>query len=69
MAQGRVPPTPASFPVLTGTPVAGMAYLDRPQPAGYFIFPDLSVRHEGKYRLAFALFEELKEAKDMDSEE
>ena len=57
---------PAPFPVLTGTPVAGMAYLDRPIPAGYFIFPDLSVRHEGKYRLSFNLFEELKEEKDTD---
>ncbi len=69
MAQGRVPAGPATFPVLTGTPVAGMAYLDRPLPAGYFIFPDLSVRHEGKYRLSFALFEELKEQKDMDGDE
>ncbi|KAF2146116.1 uncharacterized protein K452DRAFT_305098 [Aplosporella prunicola CBS 121167] len=69
IAQGRVAPTPATFPVLTGTPVAGMAYLDRPTPAGYFIFPDLSVRHEGKYRLSFALYEELKEHKDMDSED
>ena len=58
-----------SFPVLTGTPVAGMAYLDRPSPAGYFIFPDLSVRHEGKYRLSFALYEELKDPKDMDPED
>ena len=49
-------------------PVAGMAYLDRPSPAGYFIFPDLSVRHEGKYRLSFNLFEELKESKDADVE-
>jgi len=69
IAQGRVQPTPASFPVLTGTPVAGMAYLDRPQPAGYFIFPDLSVRHEGKYRLSFSLYEELKDQKDMDNED
>lgn len=53
-------------PVLTGTPVAGMAYLDRPTPAGYFIFPDLSVRHEGKYRLSFALLENLSEVKDLD---
>ncbi|KAF2755605.1 hypothetical protein EJ05DRAFT_488347 [Pseudovirgaria hyperparasitica] len=65
IAQGRLP-APASFPVLTGTPVAGMAYLDRPDPAGYFIFPDLSVRHEGRYRLSFALYEELKDQKDMD---
>jgi hypothetical protein len=69
LAQGRIPPpSQPAFPVLTGTPVAGMAYLDRPAPAGYFIFPDLSVRHEGKYRLSFSLYEELKETKDMDSE-
>ncbi|PSN68512.1 hypothetical protein BS50DRAFT_367650 [Corynespora cassiicola Philippines] len=68
IAPGRAPPTTPSFPVLTGTPVAGMAYLDRPTPAGYFIFPDLSVRHEGKYRLSFALYEELKDPKDMDDD-
>ncbi|MCJ1340316.1 velvet protein [Bachmanniomyces sp. S44760] len=67
IAQGRVP-TIAAPPVLTGMPVAGMAYLDRPAPAGYFIFPDLSVRHEGKYRLSFNLFEELKESKDEDND-
>lgn len=69
IAPGRGPPATPSFPVLTGTPVAGMAYLDRPSPAGYFIFPDLSVRHEGKYRLSFALYEELKDPKDMDSDD
>ncbi|KAJ4289834.1 velum formation- protein [Kalmusia sp. IMI 367209] len=69
IAPGRAPAATPSFPVLTGTPVAGMAYLDRPSPAGYFIFPDLSVRHEGKYRLSFALYEELKEPKDMDPED
>ncbi|MCJ1404617.1 velvet protein [Xylographa trunciseda] len=68
IAQGRGSTLPAPFPVLTGMPVAGMAYLDRPSPAGYFIFPDLSVRHEGKYRLSFNLFEELKEDKDTDAE-
>lgn len=68
IAQGRVPTGTTSFPVLTGMPVAGMAYLDRPGPAGYFIFPDLSVRHEGKYRLSFNLFEELKDPKDADAE-
>lgn len=68
IAQGRVPPATTTFPVLTGMPVAGMAYLDRPGPAGYFIFPDLSVRHEGKYRLSFNLFEELKDPKDADVE-
>lgn len=50
-------------------PVSGMAYLDRPREAGYFVFPDLSVRHEGKYKLCFNLFEETKDAKDRDSEE
>ena len=70
MAHGRVQSAqnPASFPVLTGMPVAGMAYLDRPTPGGYFIFPDLSVRHEGKFRLSFNLYEELKESKDEDVE-
>lgn len=68
IAHGRVPNAQNSFPVLTGTPVAGMAYLDRPSPAGYFIFPDLSVRHEGKYRLSFNLYEELKEPNDEDAE-
>ena len=68
IAKGRVPVAPPTVPVLTGSPVAGMAYLDRPNPAGYFIFPDLSVRHEGLYRLSFSLFEELKDDKDADAE-
>jgi len=66
IAHGRVVSTYNTLPVLTGTPVAGMAYLDRPNAAGYFIFPDLSVRHEGKYRLSFNLYEELKDPKDVD---
>ncbi|KXL44486.1 hypothetical protein M433DRAFT_160594 [Acidomyces richmondensis BFW] len=67
MAHGRMPEEKTNrLVVLTGTPVAGMVYLDRPSPAGYFIFPDLSVRHEGKYRLSFSLYEELKDAKDND---
>ncbi|KAF7113647.1 hypothetical protein CNMCM5793_003003 [Aspergillus hiratsukae] len=67
MAQGRLagPPT---CPVLTGVPVAGVAYLDRPEQAGYFIFPDLSVRHEGRYRLSFHLYEEIKDVKDADKD-
>ncbi|KAK1750009.1 velvet factor-domain-containing protein [Echria macrotheca] len=67
MAHGRVS-TPAanSPPILTGMPVSGMAYLDRPQEAGYFLFPDLSVRHEGRYRLTFNLYEETKEDEDKD---
>ncbi|KAI9785524.1 MAG: velvet protein [Geoglossum umbratile] len=68
IAQGRLPPAAASIPVLTGVFVSGMAYLDRPTPAGYFIFPDLSVRNEGKYRLSFNLYEEVKDMKDADAE-
>lgn len=68
IAHGRVAPPAAQVPVLTGMPVSGMAYLDRPSEAGYFIFPDLSVRHEGKYRLSFNLYEETKQPKDADSD-
>ncbi|KAJ5291310.1 Velvet factor [Penicillium angulare] len=67
VAHGRMA-GPPSCPVLTGVPVAGVAYLDRPSQAGYFIFPDLSVRHEGRYRLNFHLYEEIKEAKDADKD-
>ncbi|KAI4094872.1 MAG: hypothetical protein LQ348_007064 [Seirophora lacunosa] len=67
IAQPRLQPMPQAMPVLTGMPVAGIAYLDRPDAAGYFIFPDLSVRHEGKYRLNFNLYEEVKESKDEDA--
>jgi hypothetical protein len=67
IAHGRVG-GPQSCPVLTGVPVAGVAYLDRPSQAGYFIFPDLSVRHEGRYRLSFHLYEEIKDAKDADKD-
>jgi hypothetical protein len=59
---------PQQVPVLTGMPVSGMAYLDRPSGAGYFIFPDLSVRHEGLYRLSFNLYEETKHPEDFDKE-
>lgn len=48
--------------------MAGVAYLDRPSQAGYFIFPDLSVRHEGRYRLSFHLYEEIKDPKDADKD-
>lgn len=47
-------------------PVSGMAYLDRPAEAGYFIFPDLSVRHEGKYILSFNLYEETRPDSEQD---
>lgn len=67
IAHARGTAAPANTPpVLTGMPVSGMAYLDRPQEAGYFLFPDLSVRHEGRYRLTFNLYEETKEDKDKD---
>ncbi|PHH75799.1 hypothetical protein CDD80_2048 [Ophiocordyceps camponoti-rufipedis] len=59
-------PTAANPPILTGVPASGMAYLDRPAEAGYFIFPDLSVRHEGYFRLSFSLFETTKEERDFD---
>ncbi|KAL1955764.1 hypothetical protein VTO42DRAFT_8084 [Malbranchea cinnamomea] len=67
MAHGRVHGQPPC-PVLTGVPVAGIAYLDRPSQAGYFIFPDLSVRHEGLYRLNFSLYEGVKDPKDGDKD-
>ncbi|EGS23168.1 putative vea protein [Thermochaetoides thermophila DSM 1495] len=69
MAHPRgAPAPPANVPVLTGMPVSGMAYLDRPIEAGYFLFPDLSVRHEGRYRLSFNLYEQTKEEKDKDKD-
>ncbi|OAA41392.1 VeA protein [Metarhizium rileyi] len=69
MAHGRVQNSAATNPpILTGVPASGMAYLDRPAEAGYFIFPDLSVRHEGYFRLSFSLFETTKEEKDFDME-
>ncbi|ESZ95703.1 hypothetical protein SBOR_3923 [Sclerotinia borealis F-4128] len=68
IAQGRVQNSAPQVPVLTGMPVSGMAYLDRPNEAGYFIFPDLSVRHEGQYKLSFNLYEETKEENDTDIE-
>jgi hypothetical protein len=68
IAPGRMQGQP-NPPILTGVPASGMAYLDRPTAAGYFIFPDLSVRHEGQYRLSFSLFETTKEEKDFDLEE
>ncbi|KAF6821313.1 sexual development activator [Colletotrichum sojae] len=67
IAHGRVQSASATQPpVLTGMPVSGMAYLDRPTEAGYFLFPDLSVRHEGRYVLAFHLYEEIKNPEDRD---
>ena len=53
-------------PVLCGVTCAGAAYLTKPTPAAYFIFPDLSVRHEGWYRIKFHLFEQPKRREDFD---
>jgi hypothetical protein len=67
LVHGRVnTPAATNPPVLSGTPVSGMAYLDRPNPAGYFIFPDLSVRHEGRYHLSMCLYEQTKNEADED---
>lgn len=69
IAHGRVQtPAATSPPVLTGLPVSACCYLDRPEPAGYFLFPDLSVRHEGFYKLIFRLYEKNKEAQDLSPE-
>ncbi len=58
-------PLPSTHrPFLPGCPSPASAYLDRPKEAGYFLFPDLSVRHEGRYRFNFNLYEETKEDKD-----
>lgn len=71
IAHARHQPAPPQQPppVLTGMPVSGMAYLDRPREAGYFIFPDLSVRHEGRYKLSFNLYEQTKREHDLDVEQ
>ncbi|RKF71264.1 Developmental and secondary metabolism regulator veA [Golovinomyces cichoracearum] len=66
MSRGRNQVSSPPIPILTGMPVSGMAYLDRPSEAGYFIFSDLSVRHEGHYILNFNLFEECKNDFDQD---
>ena len=58
--------TPNTIPVLAGVTVASAAYLEKPKRAAYFIFPDLSVRHEGWYRLRFSLFEGVKHDADAD---
>jgi len=66
ISQGRVPTSSANQLALAGQTVTGMNYLERPQPGGYFIYSDLSVRHEGKYRLSFQLYEESKDPMDAD---
>lgn len=63
---GPPPPQGESAVVLTGSPVASTAYLDRPELAGYFVFPDLSVRYEGFYTFKFELYESVKDPMDCD---
>ena len=65
IARGRLH-TPTNIASLQGVNFAGTNYLERPKQAGYFIFPDLSVRNEGWYRLSFSLLEGTKEARDAD---
>lgn len=50
--------------VLAGQIVAAGSPYERPHAAQYFIFPDLSVRHEGKYHLEFMLYEHAKSPGD-----
>lgn len=66
VALGRGMLNTVHCPVLTGVCVAGAAYLAKPYAAAYFIFSDLSVRHEGWYRLKFHLFEQNKRKEDLD---
>lgn len=66
LAKWQPPAGSIPAPVLTGTNVCSMSILDRPSPAGYFIFPDVSVRHEGWYRLVFDLYEDAHETGIMD---
>jgi len=65
-ARGSVPLGSRMVPVLTGAPVATANYLDRPREAIWFAFPDLSLRHEGKYTLSFHLYETSKNPDDCD---
>ena len=47
--------------VMTGAAVSNLWHLqdsqNNNQEAGFFVFPDLSIRSEGNYRLKFTLFE------------
>jgi hypothetical protein len=52
------------IPILTGHPVSGGCYLDRPHEGIFFPFPNLSVKYEGRYRLCFNLYETIKNIED-----
>jgi hypothetical protein len=66
VARGRVSQVTSSVPVLTGIPCSSANYLDRPHESIWFAFPDLSVRHEGRYTHSFHLYEILKNPNDCD---
>jgi len=61
-----LPGSQTGNPILTGTPVSGMAYVDRPREAGFFFFNNLRIPYEGRYRLSFDLYEDTKDNADMD---
>lgn len=50
--------------VLVGHTCAGMILQDDLAPVGHLIFPELSVRYEGHFRLNFSLYERLKSTGD-----
>lgn len=54
------------YSALTGCPVSSANYLDLPHPAIFFVFPDLLIRHAGKYKLCFNLYENIKHFDDQD---
>ncbi|KAK9355376.1 velvet factor-domain-containing protein [Lipomyces doorenjongii] len=52
------PTTPPQTSNLIGTTITSLNFMKQPPPGrAYFLFPDLSVRQEGTYRLVFSVFE------------
>ncbi|KAK9322375.1 velvet factor-domain-containing protein [Lipomyces orientalis] len=52
------PTTPPQTSNLIGTTITSLNFMKQPPPGrAYFLFPDLSVRQEGSYRLVFSVFE------------
>ncbi|KAK9254535.1 velvet factor-domain-containing protein [Lipomyces tetrasporus] len=52
------PTTPPQTSNLIGTTITSLNFMKQPPPGrAYFLFPDLSVRQEGAYRLVFSVFE------------
>ena len=52
-------------PVLR-SPVSGTHYFDHPYKGIFFIFPELSISHEGRYKLRFDLYETIEEPQNFD---